>query len=171
MFHLRCRQYLPLLSLILLTLSVRPAAIPAQSNSGIRIRVMSLNLRHGEKPGGKSNLPDVISLINRIAPDIVLIQEVDRNVPRSSFQDQPRILAEGTGMFPAFTPTLPSYRGGEFGLLVLSRTPPAALGKHTLPYERTAEPRPRILQEHIPHTILPSCSITYSSRPSCPPKS
>jgi endonuclease/exonuclease/phosphatase family metal-dependent hydrolase len=88
------------------------------------MRLISYNIHKGI--GGRDrrySLQRVIEVIGDAAPDLVCLQEVDRNVGRSHHHDQPRLLAERLGM-PArlFQFNVP-VRAGGYGNLILSRWP------------------------------------------------
>jgi endonuclease/exonuclease/phosphatase family metal-dependent hydrolase len=71
------------------------------------------------KTGSLSSLETVADVIVRSGADVVGVQEVDRGTNRSQGVDQPRRLAELTRMQALFTPSLPDYDGGQYGLVVL----------------------------------------------------
>jgi len=125
----------------------RLAALPADCRRTAVVRVLSINFRHGEGPGGRDNLNAFAEIVERVQPDLVAVQEVDRGVERSDRQDFPELLADATGMHYAFSPTIESYQGGEYGLLLLSRQPFKKLGRHGLPHRSGKEKR--IIQEAL----------------------
>jgi endonuclease/exonuclease/phosphatase family metal-dependent hydrolase len=145
-----------LLSLVLLCLGTsaaadeaqagrRQTALPSDCRRSAAVRILSINLRHGEGADGGSNLEAVAALVETVKPDVVAVQEVDRGVARSDRRDLPALLSEATGMHAAFAPTIRSYQGGEYGLLLLSRRPFEELGRHALPHRSGKEAR--IIQE------------------------
>lgn len=83
------------------------------------LRLMTYNIKHGEL----SSLDAIASVINGQAPDVVALQEVDFLTNRSGKVDQPARLGQLTGMYYAFQPSLLSYDGGQYGLVLLSRYP------------------------------------------------
>jgi len=94
----------------------------AESDSQIILRVMCFNIRHGR---GMDNVVDLARTANAIRawnPDLVAVQEVDRNTRRTNQTDQPKILAEKLGMHYTFGKTI-DHQGGDYGLLILSRFP------------------------------------------------
>ena len=63
------------------------------------MRVLSYNIHKGI--GGRDRryrLERVIEVISTEKPDFVCLQEVDRNVRRSRFDNQPECLAEALGL-------------------------------------------------------------------------
>src|ERR1700689_3098719 len=86
------------------------------------MRLLSSNMHKGL--GGRDRryrLERILDVIETENPDLICLQEVDRHVPRSKFDDQPRMLAE---YFKAagylFQPNV-HLRAGAYGNLLLSR--------------------------------------------------
>lgn len=87
------------------------------------MRLLSWNIHKGI--GGRDrrySLGRVIDCIEHEQPDVICLQEVDRLVRRSRFDDQPRLLAQYFRSAFAYHPTVAVGRGG-YGNLVLSRFP------------------------------------------------
>lgn len=113
----------------------------AQDNNNMDtkpITILSYNIRHGFGMDGKLNLQRIADAINRQAPDLVGIQEVDLNTTRSGLVDEATTLGSLTGMKPFFGKAIP-FQGGEYGIAILARDPDATMHSHIpLP---GAEPR------------------------------
>jgi endonuclease/exonuclease/phosphatase family metal-dependent hydrolase len=95
------------------------------------MRLLSYNIHKGV--GGRDRLYSIdriIRVIEEENPDLICLQEVDRNVRRTHFDDQPRLLAR------SFYPAADLYqlnvhlRTGGYGNLLLSRWP--FRGKHQI---------------------------------------
>ena len=87
------------------------------------MRLLSWNIHKGI--GGRDrrySLQRIIDVIDHEQPDLVCLQEVDRLVRRSGYDDQPRLLARSLGLHSVFQPNVP-VGGGSYGNLVLSRFP------------------------------------------------
>lgn len=87
------------------------------------MRLLSWNIHKGI--GGRDrrySLQRVIDCIDHEQPDLVCLQEVDRLVRRSKFDDQPRLLGRSLQLNSVFQPNVPVGTGG-YGNLVLSRFP------------------------------------------------
>lgn len=84
------------------------------------LRVLTYNIHHGVGNDNILNLPRIAEVINSLNPDIVALQEVDNNVPRSGNVDQAAKLAEWTGMNVTFGKAI-DLTGGEYGMALLSR--------------------------------------------------
>lgn len=91
---------------------------------------------------GTLDLERIAALIRRVDPDLVAIQEVDSVTTRTGGVDQAAELARLTGLEPAFGSFMP-YRGGAYGMAVLSRWSPESFRNLRLPdgeEPRTAVP-------------------------------
>ena len=86
------------------------------------LRVLSYNIHHGEGTDGKVDLPRIAAVIRAARPDLVALQEVDRNVRRSGSVDQTVELARLTGLQGYFGKAI-DYDGGEYGQSLLARFP------------------------------------------------
>jgi len=89
----------------------------------VTMRLLSWNIH--KCIGGRDrrySLQRVLDCIDHEQPDLICLQEVDRLVRRSSFDDQPRLLARGLGMCPVFQSNV-TVGDGTYGNLVLSRYP------------------------------------------------
>lgn len=127
-----------LLLVILLAACVRPWPRPAGPSAPDTVRIIAYNIHHGEGQDGVLDLERIGALIRRERPDLVALQEVDRNVERTRGVDQAAVLARLTGMEAAFGMFMP-YQGGEYGMAVLSAWPILERWNHRLP--DGAEPR------------------------------
>lgn len=100
-------------------------ALPAEYVAPVR--VMTYNIRFGKGFDEQWDLKRIASVIRTANPDIVGIQEVDREwSSRSSFRDVVTDLAYELGMFYTFSTAMdkaPGFPGGKFGNAVLSRYP------------------------------------------------
>lgn len=104
----------------------------AAAGSGERLRVMSYNTHAGSDRRRRLNLEAIARTIERCAPDVVALQEVDRHYgERSRYEDQPAWYAERLGMeahyganvrLSALSDEAPER---EYGLALLSRLPMA----------------------------------------------
>jgi endonuclease/exonuclease/phosphatase family metal-dependent hydrolase len=97
-----------------------------------RLRILSYNIHHGEGVDGKLDLERIAGVIRAVEPDLVALQEVDKNVPRSGSVDQPAELARLTKVHVVFGANIP-LDGGEYGNAVLSRLPVRKHENHKLP--------------------------------------
>jgi endonuclease/exonuclease/phosphatase family metal-dependent hydrolase len=88
------------------------------------MRLLTYNIHKGI--GGSDRRYRIDRIIDVIAgedPDLVCLQEVDRNVHRSQFHDQPALLAHHLGAAAhLYQLNVPKHEGG-YGNLILSRWP------------------------------------------------
>jgi endonuclease/exonuclease/phosphatase family metal-dependent hydrolase len=109
------------------------------------IRVLSYNIHKGI--GGRDRryrLERIIHVIQAENPDIVCLQEVDRNVARSYHDDQPRLLAEFLEMPYQLYQLNVHLKEGGYGNLILSRFPLEQTHQISLTWRngvRTKKPR------------------------------
>ena len=89
------------------------------------MRLLSYNIHKGI--GGRDRRYRIGRIVDVIAaedPDLVCLQEVDRNVRRTRHDDQPGTLAEAFGAAASlFQQNVYRRKGGGYGNLVLSRWP------------------------------------------------
>jgi endonuclease/exonuclease/phosphatase family metal-dependent hydrolase len=126
------------------------------------LRVATWNIFGGRTwDGARVDLDLTLATLRRLDADLVALQEVDRDLPRSGGVDQARVLAEALGMSFRFAPALlgtPGSHGGRppadagvddpggpaYGVALLSRL---ALGKvETVRLPRRGDEEPRVAQ-------------------------
>ena len=98
--------------------------VPAPSEPGT-LRLVTFNIKHASE----SSLADVASLIRSLDPDVVALQEVDKDATRSNVVYQSYRLGQLTGMASSFRSSLQLEDGGDYGLALLSRHPIVASSK------------------------------------------
>ncbi len=121
----------------LLLLAALPGKVQAQEE--VPVRVISMNMRHGGALTGYEAQP-FIDFINRHNPDFVVVQEMDLFTSRNGGKDLLTEIALGTKMQPYFGKSF-DYRGGAFGVGVLSRYPICAAGRIVSKPDGVKEPR------------------------------
>lgn len=112
----------------------------ASLKPGLRLRVLSYNLHHGEGVDGRLDLERIAALIRAEDPDLVALQEVDRGTTRTKGVDQAAVLGKLSGMAAVFGPNL-ELQGGSYGNAVLSRWPLGKFENQVLPNHDGGEPR------------------------------
>lgn len=94
------------------------------SATSSKITVMSYNIKYGSPLGSsKSDLSAIAGVINKYKPDVIFLQEVDRNTTRSGDLDQLSVLSEKTGLKSYYYEGAIDYQGGQTGIGILSRFP------------------------------------------------
>ena len=96
------------------------------------LKVMSFNVCHCEGMDGKIDVARTAARIRAEDPDFACLQEIDRRTARVDGVDQPSELARLTGLHATFAKAIP-FRGGEYGILILSREKPCAVERIPLP--------------------------------------
>jgi endonuclease/exonuclease/phosphatase family metal-dependent hydrolase len=102
------------------------------------LRVLCWNLHHGVGGDGKLDLPRIAKVIREENPDLVALQEVDKNCRRSGNVDQAAELAKLTGLKASYGKAM-DFDGGEYGQAILSKQ--AALSTKVHPLPGKGEPR------------------------------
>ncbi len=96
-----------------------------------RLKIMSFNVcRSGELTG--YSVGPFASLIRQYQPDIIALQELDYKTTRNTGIDFTTKLGAALGMFPVFGRTI-YYKGGEYGIAVLSGFPYLSVKTEPLP--------------------------------------
>ncbi len=104
------------------------------------LRVLTYNIHHGEGRDGLFDYNRLGRIISGVNPDVVALQEVDKDTIRADRKDQAQLLGELTQMDPFFGRAM-YYQEGEYGGAVLSRYPLENMKAHSLPYRTGSEPR------------------------------
>lgn len=96
------------------------------------LKLMSYNIRNGRGIDNVQDLRRVAEVINRTAPDIVALQELDSVTGRMAGRFIPGELGEMTGMHARFCRAI-DYDGGAYGIGLLARNEPLAVRRVPLP--------------------------------------
>jgi endonuclease/exonuclease/phosphatase family metal-dependent hydrolase len=127
---------------IAILLVVGAIALPARADDAAnpRIRVLCYNIHHGRGTDGRIDLPRIANIIRAAEPDLVALNECDRNTRRSGGVDQPAELGRLTGLKSIFEKNI-DFDGGEYGNAVLSRLSVMHQANHALPSMTEGEQR------------------------------
>lgn len=104
------------------------------------IVVLTYNIHHGEGKDGQIDLDRIAHSIKKIDPDVVCLQEVDRNLPRTNQLDFPTLLAQKLNMTVFFGPNY-HFDGGDYGNASFTRLPVIESKNILLPNPLNTEPR------------------------------
>ncbi len=110
----------------------------------MRLRVATFNVHHCEGTDRRLDVARIAEVISETGAQLVALQELDRNMPRSERVDQPAELARSLGMEVAFFPTL-TRDGGEYGIAIAARPPLAPARYVSLPQVAREEPRGAVI--------------------------
>ncbi len=81
---------------------------------------------------GKRDYARVAKVITQAKPDLVAIQELDKNTRRNGNKDALQELAKQTDMHGVFAKAI-DYQGGEYGIGILSKEQPLRIKRIPLP--------------------------------------
>lgn len=128
----------------------------------VTIKVMSYNIKHCSPyvPGVADPEIDIQATANVIKaaePDIVLIQEIDRNTKRSNGVDQVVELAKLSGFVHFYFSKGQDYQGGEYGDVIFSKFPL----RNTATYDL---PRVEIPGTYVGFCVLGRATVTVSGK-------
>ncbi len=107
---------------------------------GTRLTAMTFNIHFGKTPAGEPGLDRIAQEIRVWDPDVVVLNEVDRDRGRSDGVDQARVLGRMTGLTAAYGPNR-RYGGGTSGNAVLSALPVVRSDNQRLPFVEGTIPR------------------------------
>lgn len=85
-----------------------------------RFRIATFNIHRGEGLDGRIDLRRTGDAIRNTGAAFIALQELDRNLERSQRADQPRRIAELTGLDVRFFPTL-QRDDGDYGIAIATR--------------------------------------------------
>ncbi len=108
-----------------------PVSAAEVRSPGRTIKVMSYNIHSGIGRDRVYHLDRIIEVLAAENPDIIALQEVDRNLSRSNFDDQSRRIGEALGMH--YQHCVNQYiEAGEYGISTFSRFPIVNQERHDL---------------------------------------
>lgn len=111
------------------------------------LRVLTYNIHHGRGMDGKFDYERMAKVMADLNPDVIAIQEVDKETQRANGVDIAKELGQRLKMNHVFGNAL-YYSGGQYGEAILSRFPIADAKAHHLPYRFGNEPR-TALEVHV----------------------
>lgn len=106
-----------------------------------KLVTMTYNIHHGAPEGSDVvNLSNIAAVIRNSGAELVALQEVDVNVPRSGKVNQAEELAKILDMHYYFSKSI-DYNGGEYGVAILSKYPLSNKKRESLPMPTAGEQR------------------------------
>ena len=117
-----------------------------------RVKVLTYNIYGGRNTDQTRDLDRIATVINTLNPDVVALQEVDKQTGRLNGIDLAAELGDRTGMTHVFGRAM-KYDGGEYGEAILSKFPIVNVTNHalpTVPFDSTGQDR----QEVEPRSAL-----------------
>lgn len=113
----------------------------------LRLRILSYNIHHAEGVDGKLDVPRIAQVILSVDPDLVALQEVDKNTIRTGKVNQDIELSRLTKMNSVFGSNI-TFQGGQYGNAILSKFPIIKNKNFLLPNVDSGEQR-GLLQSQI----------------------
>ncbi|WP_266202714.1 endonuclease/exonuclease/phosphatase family protein [Pontibacter kalidii] len=110
------------------------------------VKVMAYNIHHCNPPS-KPNLIDLEAIVTAIRtekPDLLALQEVDAYTERSGTVNQAQAIASKLQMSYFFAKAI-DYKGGEYGVAILSKYPISETVVHRLPTKAGSGGEARVL--------------------------
>lgn len=107
------------------------------------LRLVTYNIHHAEGLDKVVDLDRIVAVILSLQPDVVCLQEVDRDLPRTFNQDFVALLSQKLGM-PGYFSANYRFQGGEYGNATFSRLPLISWSNEALPGGDGLEPRGRL---------------------------
>lgn len=114
--------------------------LTATGGEGASLTVVTYNIHHGEGMDGKLDLERIAALVLSMNPDVVCLQEMDKNLPRTGKRDFPAWFAERLKMEARYGVNY-HFDGGEYGVATLTRLPVLGWENTALPNPFNKEPR------------------------------
>jgi endonuclease/exonuclease/phosphatase family metal-dependent hydrolase len=111
------------------------ATSPKEAERGrnfVQVRLMTYNVHACVGRDGHRSEERIARVIAECAPDVVALQELEVDCPRSDRVDQPLTLAQLTNLTAHFTPAREDHRG-QFGNAILSKFPFELTSEGSLP--------------------------------------
>lgn len=132
---------------------------PKEFNS---LRVMSYNVRNCKGMDTITDFQRISDVINRVAPDVVAVQELDSGTVRNQGVFILKEIAERTLMHYTYGPAI-DYQGGKYGVGILSKEKPQAY--RTVPLPGREENRVLLIVEFEKYVLCCShFSLTEEDR-------
>ncbi|WP_236973616.1 endonuclease/exonuclease/phosphatase family protein [Membranihabitans maritimus] len=125
------------------------------------LKILCYNIRFGEK----ASLEELAKYIKSEDPDLVALQEVDcrthrDRAPAQNGKDFMSELGYLTGLMPSYGKTIP-YKGGYYGIGILSRFPSASIQRIYLPMTNGGKEQRALLMADV--EIKEGKYITFAS--------
>jgi endonuclease/exonuclease/phosphatase family metal-dependent hydrolase len=105
------------------------------------LTVVSFNIKSGHGANGTVQLDLLASTLASWKPDLVLLQEVDKDQLRTGRVDQPAYLGQKLDFYSTFGANMAGRAGGQYGTALLSRYPILSVENTRLPRLPGDEPR------------------------------
>lgn len=130
-----------LIAFVLLSTAGKDKVEPPRVSSLAKLVTLTYNIHHGAPENSDVvNLNDIAAVIRKSGAELIALQEVDVNIPRSGNVNQAKELARLLGMNYYFSKSI-DYAGGEYGVAILSKYPLTNTRNELLPMPTSGEQR------------------------------
>ncbi|MED4781304.1 endonuclease/exonuclease/phosphatase family protein [Brevibacillus choshinensis] len=102
--------------------NIAPSSESLSSNYEHPLSVVTYNIRGCRTDSGNADPEIIIAALHSLHADVIALQEVDNNLPRSQFVNQVEAIAKGLKMNYAYGPSI-DFVIGTYGNAVLSKYP------------------------------------------------
>lgn len=140
--------------------SSNPAGQEDLAVKGLKIKVMTYNIHHGNPPATDSDidLDAIADIIRESGAELVALQELDSVARRSGKIFQLQYLAQKLNMEFHYFRTIP-LQGGAYGVGVLSKFPISSPQTFALPKDKSIDSESRVLG--MVKVLLPTMKTIY----------
>jgi endonuclease/exonuclease/phosphatase family metal-dependent hydrolase len=104
------------------------------------LTVLTYNIHHAAGVDGKLDLERIARVVESAKADVVCLQEMDRNLPRTNQEDFPAWFEKRLGMKAVFGCNY-RFDGGEYGVATLTKLPIVSSENTALPNPKKVESR------------------------------
>ncbi|MGN0003022.1 MAG: endonuclease/exonuclease/phosphatase family protein [Sphingobacterium composti] len=127
-----------------------------------KLTTLTYNIHHGVPENSTVvNLNNIAEVIRKSGAELVALQEVDVNVPRSGKVNQAAELAKLLNMHYYFSKSI-DFNGGEYGVAILSKYPLSNMRNELLPMPISGEQRSvAIATVNLPDNVLLEFASTH----------
>lgn len=116
--------------LVPLGMALTAPSVPESEQAGSSVRLLSWNVRYGRDATGAPDPETIAATIEQVAPDVVVLQEVNRGWPIGGATDLAEWLSRRLAMPYEWSPAA----DGQFGNVVLTRMPYSEVTAGRLPF-------------------------------------
>jgi endonuclease/exonuclease/phosphatase family metal-dependent hydrolase len=125
------------------------------------MRLATFNIKNGETPDGGCDPDVLVDACRSLRADVLALQEVDRDAPRSGEVDQTALVATGSDLTGLYAPARRLRQGGEYGNSLLVRGSIAEVEHVDLPVAPRKETRAVVLARAEVDGITLSVAATH----------
>lgn len=126
-------------------------AVCLTTASAQRVCVMSYNVKNGYGMDKIKSIERCAKIVKEVQPDVVAVQELDSCTRRNNFYVLGKMAEAAGGYYAYFSQSIP-YKGGAYGIGILSKKPAVSVKRYPLPCRK--EPRSLLVVEFKKYYLL-----------------